>query len=169
MQIRRIRTMLWLATTCLLVVAVALLFSHMAVPPSIAQTPGTPTSRIDKTEGSPVDLQQLPVERAALQQVAAKDIRQRLFDPPIVAAKPLPPKPLPPVQLISTILREQGPAFAWVQDGQSTRKIKVGDTVGPENNPARITAIEPDRIVLQHEDAEVEVTQGAGAGGDRRR
>lgn len=168
MNIRRTRSLLWLTTVSLLAAAAAGVVVHRVSPVQLdVNHASSTTPRGPATSQGPTDNHQAP-DRAALQRVASRDIRQRLFDPPVVAPKPPPPKPLPPIELLSTILRSNsgGDPSAWVRDGQTTRKVKVGDTIGPENNPATVTAIQTDRLLLDHEGREVEVGL-AGSGGRR--
>lgn len=165
MTVRRIRILLWLTTSGLLVLAGGVVGLHWGSPPQIAASDSARAKSGDA--GSPPTANEAAPElnRAELKQVASRDLRQRLFDPPVVAPKPPPPKPLPKIELISTILRNQGEASAWVRDGATTRKISIGDSVGPENNPAKVIAIDADRIILEHESGEAEVTRdGATAG-----
>lgn len=168
--IRRTRTLLWLATFGLLAAATAGVVGHLTSPVQIDEDASASSGPHDQspTRGS-ADAQRMP-DRAALQQVATRDIRQRLFDPPVVVPKPPPPKPLPPIELLSTILRSSsgGNASAWVRDGQTTRKVMVGDTIGPESNPATVTAIQTNRLLLGHEGREVEVGLAGTGGGGRR-
>lgn len=108
------------------------------------------------------------IDPTSLQRVASKNIRQQLFDPPLKPVKPPPPKPLPPIELISTILGDNGQHRAWVRDGQTLRKIVVGDILGTAGNPAAVISIEVDRLVLRHEDKRVEVGQQSTTGGRRK-
>jgi hypothetical protein len=170
MNIRRTRSLLWLTTIGLLAAAAAGVVLHIVSPVQVDQDVSTSSRSGDQSALRNTTEERQTPDHAALQQVAARDIRQRLFDPPVVAPKPPPPKPLPPIELLSTILRANtaGDASAWVRDGQATRKVKVGDTIGPDNNPATITAIHTNKLLLEHEGREVEVSHVGSGGGGRR-
>lgn len=163
MNTRKIRAMLWLGTACLLVAAVSVVALHFALPAEI-ESGDAVASTTQHTESTTT---QQRVDPANLQRVASKDIRQQLFDPPVQVQKPPPPKPLPPIELISTILGDQGQHRAWVRDGQTLRKIVAGDTLGTGDNPATVERIEVDCLVLQHEGKQVEVNQQGESGGRR--
>ncbi len=158
--------MLWLGAACLSAVAVSIVGLHTVFPVDgepIQDGLTEPSASQEINSRPPSD----HINPASLQRVASKNIRQQLFDPPIAVVKPPPPKPLPPIELISTILGDNGQHRAWVRDGQTLRKIVAGDTVGTDSNPATVVSIEVDRLVLQHETKQVEVSQQAGGGGRR--
>jgi len=165
MTLRRIRILLWLTTSGLLVLAGGVVGLHWVSPPQITTSDSSWAKNGDAGSPPTENTASPDLNRAELKQVASRHLRQRLFDPPVVAPKPPPPKSLSKVELISTILRNQGEASAWVRDGATTRKVSIGDSVGPENNPAKVIAIHADRIILEHESGEAEVTRdGATAG-----
>ena len=166
MNIRKTRAMLWLGTACLCLAAGTIVGLHVAFPPEpasadISDAVQTPTDRGDSRITS------AHIDPASLQRVASKNIRQQLFDPPLQVPKPPPPKPLPPIELVSTILGDNGQHRAWVRDGQNLRKIVSGDTLGTPDNPAVVESIAVDHLVLRHEEKIVEVTQQAASGGRR--
>lgn len=181
MNVKRTRTTLWLTTLALTAAAGAIVAFHFTHPRKMT------TTETERTGASIREAEARAITNAAqadaevLEQLAGRDYRQRLFDPPVVVASPPPPKPVPPVQLISTILRPGGgssgeasenegsrsESSAWVRDGQATRKVVIGDTVGPENNPATVTGIEADQLILDHEGREARIARDAG-GGSRR-
>ncbi len=93
-------------------------------------------------------------DRDTLLTLAGTPLRQQLFDPPPPTAPPPPPTPpLPRVELISTLIAGNGLSSAWVREpaaGPTPRKVCVGDVLGPADNPATITAIEPGRLIVEH-------------------
>lgn len=163
MKTRQTRAILWMSTACLLVGAAAVVGWHLASPPTIGSTARDAVA----PPPNPVTDSPAPADRvdpASLRRVAGKNIRQQLFDPPVAVPKPPPPKPLPPIELISTILGDQGQHRAWVRDGQTLRKIVAGDTLGTADNPAVVESIGVDRLVVRHEARQVEVAQQAANG-----
>lgn len=121
-----------------------------------SMTPATPT---------------LP-RRDALIALAQQPLRQQLFDPPPPPPEdPPPPPPLPGVELISTVLPSSGDPSAWVRDpaqGNTPRKIRIGDVLGPEDNPATVTAIEPGRLLVEHNGETKPIHQTDPSAGGRR-
>lgn len=166
---RRARIMLWLTSAGLLAVTVAAALLHLMVPVEHTSQSDIHAAAPFTYRGTEDHPTTATVDQNLLKEVALLDFRQRLFDPPVVVPKPPPPKPLPQVQLLSTILRTGGEASAWVRDGQTTRKVKVGDVIGPENNPATVTAIQTSALVLDHEGKRQQITQNQrGTNGGRR-
>lgn len=166
MNMRKTRAMLWLGTACLFVAAGGIVGLHVAFPPEIVSRDNggavqTPVERGTASDGSG------RIDPDSLQRVASKDIRQQLFDPPVQAPKPQPPKPMPPIELVSTILGDNGQHRAWVRDGQTLRKIVRGDTLGTTDNPAVVEVIAVDHLVIRHEGKQVEVIQQSASGGRR--
>lgn len=166
MNMRKTRAMLWLGTACLLIVAGGIVGFHEVFPPEVVSRDSGAAIQI------PNERQTMPdesggIDPASLQRVASKNIRQQLFDPPVQVIKPPPPKPLPPIELVSTILGDNGQHRAWVRDGQTLRKIVRGDTLGTTDNPAVVEVIAVDHLVIRHEGKQVEVTQQAASGGRR--
>ncbi len=176
MTVRRSRMLLWLTTVGLLAVAAAGVLVHLNTPVQLTSTPESASNNNGIEQGPDAELQRPSINVAELHQVASRDIRQQLFDPPVVVPPPPPPKTLPPIELLSTILRPNsqggdtsvdsggtsGGGGAWVRDEQTMRKVKVGDTIGPEDNSATVKAIKKDRLLLDHEGREVEVVQSQG-------
>lgn len=114
-------------------------------------------------------------DREALIALAGQPLRQQLFDPPPPPAQAAPPPPpLPAVELISTVLPSQGEPSAWVREPaqgntpRNPRKVRVGDVLGPEDNPAIITAIEPDRLLVEHHGEVKPISRSDAASGGRR-
>ena len=158
--------MLWLCAACLFGAALSVVGLHLAFPAGIEPNHGD-TAALAPSQNTGTEALSSPIDLASLQRVASKDIRQQLFDPPVQVPKPPPPKPLPPIELISTILVDNGQHRAWVRDGQTLRKIIAGDTLGTADNPATVVSIEVDRLVLRHEAKQVELSQQAATGGRR--
>lgn len=165
MNTRRIRSLLWLMTSVSLAATAVVIGWHLRVPPTIESTTQTTANDGALARVTPIDRAYVLVDQASLVQAAHKDIRQRLFDPPVETPKPPPLKPLPPIELVSTILRGQHDHSAWVRDGQNTRKVAVGDRLGPDNNHAMVMAITAERLVLEHEGKRVEIEQATAGGG----
>lgn len=166
MTIRRTRSLLWLKTTALLLMACGAVLLHWVVPPNIDQ-PSVLLSNDDQGLAPSSPATEFAVDQASLMYAAGKDIRQQLFDPPVVVPKPPPPKPLPSIELVSTILRDNGEHSAWVRDGQMMRKVIIGDTLGPEDNQVVVQAMEADMLVVIHEGKAVELRRAAASGGRR--
>ena len=163
MKTRNTRALLWLCTASLLGLAVAVVCLHVLFP-ARAQTiapDGYQALPVEQVQNTPASF---AVDPASLQRVASKDIRQRLFDPPVEPPKPPQPKPLPQIELISTILGDNGQHRAWVRDGQTIRKVMVGDTLGTADNPATVESIEKEKLILQHDSKQIEVTQATNGG-----
>ncbi len=165
MNVRKTRAMLWLGSASLFVACGFVVALHIVVPADIEFEPAD--SSIAMTVESRDDQTTTPIDPASLQRVASKNIRQQLFDPPVELPKPPPPKPLPPIELISTILGDNDQHRAWVRDGQTLRKVIAGDTLGTPDNPVLVEKIMADHLLLQHEDKQIEVTQQAASGGRR--
>ena len=158
---------MWFTSVGLLVAAGGVVVLHLAAPPVVdssakanPQQDGTPVGSFDSNRST--------IDQAELIKAAQKDIRQTLFDPPVVIPKPPPPKPLPPIALISTILPDNGEPSAWVTDGQNTRKVKAGDRLGPEDNPAIVSSITSGRLTVEHEEKQVQIERSSSDGGRRR-
>ena len=156
MNTRRTRALLWFTTAGLLATAVAVVVLNLMLPPVIDSS----TQRTPQQDDWPVNAlasNNGTIDQAELIEAAHKNIRQTLFDPPVVIPKPPPPKPLPPIELISTILPESGEPSAWVADGQNTRKVKEGDRLGPEDNPVIVSSITSGRLTVEHEAKQVQI------------
>ena len=168
MSTRRKRVLLWLTACVLIAASCAAVGVHLVLPVKV-QAASQEQGELDPDIESSEDLDSLSgnVDAVALQAVAQRDFRRRLFDPPVQAPSPPPPKPLPPIELLSTVLPAQGEPYAWVRDGQTNRRVAVGDVLGPADNSASITRIESSRIVIHHENQEHDLLH-PGQGGAQR-
>lgn len=111
-----------------------------------------------KSSVKSVEAQELP-SLAELKQVAGRNYRQRLFDPPPPPPPPPvkpKPKPMPPGKLVGTVVNGTN-SSAMIEVGRGNVEFKkIGDRIGQESNYAVIKAIETNRIVLEHDGKEVD-------------
>lgn len=172
MTTRQLRHSLSLAAAGLTLVAVGVVVWAVLVPPSQHQSPNTQglAPAGDPAQGN-LSIAP-PPNRSALLALAETPLRQQLFDPPPQPPeRPPPPPPMPGIELISTILPSNGEPSAWVREaanGNTPRKVRVGDVLGPANNTATVTAIEPDRLLVEHSGEVKPIERTAGAPGGRR-
>lgn len=174
MTTRQLRRLLWGTAASLTLAAGAAVAWPFLTPP-------IPEDHVLATDHDDGLLQVSDADRAMQSQLPARDkflalaerpLRQQLFDPP-PEPEPAPPPPpaLPGVELISTVIRSSGPPSAWVREaatGNTARRVVVGDVLGPNDNPATITAIEPDRLVVEHHGEIKPIERASESNGGRR-
>ena len=152
MKLRAQKRCLVLATgLCLLAVPVVLAWGLR--PPEPAASPGQhgATSATAVRPGADMDSLTMRIATDEDASVWNKRLRRPLYDPP-------PPKPVkrtpPPlrVALMGTIV-EPGNSMAIVSTrGGAVEYKRVGDSVGPEANPAELVEILGDAIVVRRDD-----------------
>ena len=155
MRTRTLKQLLVMTAVLLLtgtVVAAVLGFKlPINVPDVTPQSVSKPTTAI-----SHKDTQRVP-QLATLKHLARKDLRQRLFDPPPEPAPVIPPKPLPSIRLLGTIVNASNPqAMVTGKDGKTELK-RIGDDVGDTGNTAVITHILTDHIKVEHDNKTLDV------------
>ncbi len=94
-----------------------------------------------------------------LQRVASAPLRQRLFDPPPAPPPQVVEKVVPPprVKLIGTMINARQPSALIADERGNVEIKKVGESVGPENNPAIIRVIASDQVTLEHRGVAVQL------------
>ena len=167
MTLRVQRRLLWLLADGLLAACLAILALGLTRPLARADFAAQDDTMADGPSAhqseSPAELTEGTSELNAepdlesLLRLAARNYRQRLFDPPPQPVQAKPPPPLPPFRLVGTVLNPDRP-LAMIADERGRISLKtIGDKVGEPDNIAVITAIEAELVRLLHNDREVTV------------
>ena len=169
---RQLRPLLYLTAIGLVLIAAGLVAWSTLYPPihenqttaDDITTTGLPTQPSSQPPPLP--------DRDAFLTATQHTLRQALFDPPPPPPpRPAPPPPLPQIELISTLLPASGEPSAWIRgpsQGNSPRKVHVGDILGDPTNPATLTAIEADRLLVEHQGEIKPITRTESSGGRSR-
>ena len=154
MTTRRLRNLLYLGAICLVGAALGVVVWGVFVTPSNQQGAGDHTREVVTDPMDDALLAPVLPPRESLLAITQHPLRQQLFDPPPPAPEPdPPPPPLPGIELISTVLPSNAAPSAWVREvasGNTPRRVRVGDVLGPADNPATLIAIEPGRLLVEH-------------------
>ena len=158
MNVRRTRSLLWLAAVFLLIGSAFVAWRGLTLP--LEAAPSASPSQVPATEGLSLAGDGAPPLKA-FEPIWALDLRRPLYDPVKPAPQPPAPPPPPPplnVRLVGTMVepaREPGgkpSAQALISAGRSSMEIKqVGDKVGDAGREATIVAIDANSVtVLYH-------------------
>ena len=153
-SLRTQRRLLWLMTAGLMLACGPILYFGLRSPLDLQTTTliSDPVQHNDPAITEPSTssgASELPSLESLLT-LAARDYRQRLFDPPPPPAVETPQLPLPEFSLVGTVLNPQRPV-AMIADARGVITLKtIGDRIGDEENYAVIDSIESDHIRLDH-------------------
>lgn len=149
MRTKPLKQLLSATTILLLIAGVGVAALGFNLPIHVPDVESEPLAS-PATERSQSESQHVP-ELAALQRLARKDLRQRLFDPPPEPKPVIPPKPPPSIRLLGTIVNADNSQAMISGPGGKTELKRIGDTVGEAGNSAVITDILTDHIKVEHE------------------
>lgn len=165
MRTRPLKHLLTFTSVLLLACACVVVILGVKLPINAPDVEDRPEA-IAAVKDHQADTQRIP-GLSALQQLARKDLRQRLFDPPPQTKAVISAKPPPTIRLLGTIVNALNPQAMIAGPGGKTELKRIGDTVGEPGNTAVITDIQTDRIKVEHEDNTLDIPI-AKDGGQRR-
>lgn len=149
MRTRNLKNLLSAMTLLLFIGAVVVVVWGLILPINVPDIQGQLDTE-PVTISTHTDNQRVP-DLNSLQRLAKRDIRQQLFDPPPKPEPVIPPKPLPTVRLMGTIVNATNPQAMITGAGGKIELKRVGDTVGDAGNTAVIQEIHSDHIKIEHE------------------
>ena len=110
--------------------------------------------QITQTDNGPMSLDpdSLTPSLQDLHRVARMPLRQTLFDPPPPTPVHIVEKVVPPprVKLIGTLINPRQPSALIADERGHVEIKKIGESVGPDNNPAILKGISKDHVMLEH-------------------